>query len=215
LSNLHAAMRRRLNRPLTHKKTRERGAFFLHSQQQRNEQSAAASIADETDHTRSSLDWLHRVEVTIVMAMTVGKWLMAEAVTVMAVVERLIVEAVMAMAIAKRFITEVIADAGSKQWIVALVLIRLSGHQLPLTQFLGFEEALVLLVPGHLLLPQLLVVAVFLQQAIQIAPRFRDILIRRCGDGFYCAYHSRGAWRVLINNDLPCILAFVYIGQPR
>jgi uncharacterized membrane protein YgcG len=194
-------MRRRLNRPLTHKKTRERGAFFLHSQQQPNEQSAAASIADETDHARSSLDWLHRVEVTIVMAMTVGKRLMAEAVTVMAV--------------AKRFITEVITEAGSKQWIVALVLIRLSGHQLPLTQFLGFEEALVLLVPGHLLLPQLLVVAVFLQQAIQIAPRFRDIFIRRCGDGFYCAYHSRGAWRVLVNNDLPRILAFVYIGQPR
>ena len=61
------------------------------------------------------------------------------------------------------------------------ILIGLSGHQLTLTQFLGLEEALLFLLLRQLLPPQLLVIAIFLQRALKIAPRFRDILVRRGG----------------------------------
>lgn len=88
----------------------------------------------------------------------------------------------MAMSSGKRFMPE----TGSIERIVAciFILIRLSGHQLPLTQFLGFEEALLFLLLRQLLPPQLLVVAIFLQRALKVASRFRDILVRWSGHRF-------------------------------
>lgn len=88
----------------------------------------------------------------------------------------------MAMSSGKRFIPE----AGSIERIVAsiFILIRLGGHQLTLTHFLGFEEALLFLLLRQLLPPQLLVVAIFLQCALKVAPRFRDILVRWGGHRF-------------------------------
>ena len=120
---------------------------------------------------------------------------------------------VMAMAADKRLMPE----AGSIKRIVAriFVLICLSGHLLTLTQFLGLKESLLFLLPGQFLLPQLLVVTVFLQCTLEIAPRFRDILVRRRGHGLYRPYRAGCTGCVLIDHHLPGIFAFIDIGQPR